>query len=99
MKKLIASAFMAVLMTTGVVAQGGPAANAVTSATYGPARPNPAPTIARINHLIKIHKMSHTRGTKFIKRLRAYKAAGALSQARFDRLRKRIRAAEKHYHR
>ncbi|GAA1946193.1 hypothetical protein GCM10009798_01470 [Nocardioides panacihumi] len=99
MKKLIASAFMAVLMTTGVVAQGGPAANAVTSASYGPARPNPKPIIDRVNHLIKIHKMSHARGTKYIQKLREYKAVGAISQARFDRLKKRIRTAEKHYRR
>jgi hypothetical protein len=97
MKKLVAGLSAAFLLAAGGVATEGAfvASHASTSAVAAdyPDQPQLKKTLANINAQIKADNVTKVKAAKFIKKLKNYKKAGLISQAKFKKLKTKINNA------
>jgi elongation factor P hydroxylase len=97
MKKLVAGLSAAFLIAAGGVATEGAfvashAATSVSADNY-PDQPALQKTVANIKAQIKADNMTKNKAAKFIKKLKNYKKAGLISQAKFKKLKIKIQKA------
>ena len=98
MKKFVSGIAAAALLAAGGVALEGAtvASNASVVAaadSYGPTKAEVTKTITKIIDAIKDDKISPNKAAKFINKLRAARDAGVIGQAKFKKLKKKIKRA------